>query len=816
MNLARCRTGLLLLVGVMLLVVGLSAQPMTPRMQGVGLIEKIDVQHIGPPAVSDDLVRAHIRVKEGDTYSSPATTSDVRSLESTGYFRDVRVAAEATAGGYRLIYILQGKPVLTEIRFEGSTKYSRRKLLKKVDSKIGQPLDEYKLYVAAQEIQKMYQKAGYHRTRVEPVARVNEALGRATAVFVITESPKIRITDVEFVGAEAFAEKRLRRVIKTRRWWMFSWLTGSGKLKDEQFEDDKFKLLEFYQDEGYIDFELKEVTFDQTAPKRMVIRFHIFEGRQYKVGTVEFRGNETFSADQIRRGLTVLGRVVRPRMLEDDIFTPKGLEQDIQAIQDFYGARGYIGRGDASRIPVIAVKRPNIEQGTMDLVFRVEEGTESYVEKIEIQGNTRTRDKVLRRELAISPGEVFNMVRVKISQERLRGLQYFTKVETEVDPTDIPNRKNLVIGVEEGSSGSFYMGAGFSSVENLFGYVGMTQGNFDLFNPPHFTGGGQKLRLQATIGTQTQNYELRFVEPWFLGRRLALELDLYHRDIQYYSDDYTQSETGARVGLTKALWRENLIAGISYTIENIGIDFDDTSTQTNLLVQLGPGRSRGTSVVPPSISPELAQEEGDWLVSKVGYTLAYDTRAGGLLANRGQRTQLSFDLAGGPFGADVDFYKLQLQTSWYFRGPLPGHIIELIGRIGVVEPYGGSDFTHIWDRFYLGGAYTLRGYKYRDVGPKDFLDEPTGGNTFWMGSIEYSVPIIERLRFALFYDIGTVNYDAYDFDSSNYHDNWGLGLRINIPQMGPLRLDYGFPIHHDDTLSGKPRFQFSVGWSRPL
>jgi outer membrane protein insertion porin family len=133
-----------------------------------------------------------------------------------------------------------------------------------------------------------------------------------------------------------------------------------------------------------------------------------------------------------------------------------------------------------------------------------------------------------------------------------------------------------------------------------------------------------------------------------------------------------------------------------------------------------------------------------------------------------------------------------------------------------VEPYGGSDFTHIWDRFYLGGAYTLRGYKYRDVGPKDFLDEPTGGNTFWMGSIEYSVPIIERLRFALFYDIGTVNYDAYDFDSSNYHDNWGLGLRINIPQMGPLRLDYGFPIHHDDTLSGKPRFQFSVGWSRPL
>jgi outer membrane protein insertion porin family len=816
MNLVRCRTGLLLLVSWMLAGMSLNAQSAAARVQGVGLIEQIQVQHIGPPAVSDDLVRAHIRVKEGDTYSLSATTSDVRSLESTGFFRDVRVAADRTENGYKLIYIVQGKPVLTEIRFEGNTKFSRRKLLRKVDAKIGQPLDDYQLFAAAQEIQKMYQKAGYHRTRVEPVSKVNEALGRATAVFTITESPRIRITDVVFDGASVFSQKKLRRVIKTRRWWMFSWLTGSGRLKDEQFEEDKLRLLEFYQDEGYIEFELKDVTFEQPAPNRMIIRFHVFEGRQYKVGKVDFQGNETFSAEQIRQGLTVMGRVVRPRMMEGDIFTPKGLEQNIEAIQDFYGARGYIGKGDASRIPVVARKRPNIEQGTMDLEFRLEEGTESYVEKIEIRGNTRTRDKVLRRELAIAPGEVFNMVRVKISEERLRNLQYFNKVETEVDPTDIPNRKNLVIGVEEGSSGSFYMGAGFSSVENLFGYVGMTQGNFDLFNPPFFTGGGQKLRLQATVGTETQNYEMRFVEPWFLGRRLALELDLYHRDIQYYSDEYRQTETGARVGLTKAIWRENLIAGVSYTIENIGIEFGNSSTQTNVQVQLGPGRSRGTRVLPPSISPELAQEEGDWLVSKLGYTLAYDTRRGGRLANRGQRTQLGFDVAGGPLGADVDFYKLELQTSWYFRGPLPGHILEFVGRIGVVEPFGDSDRTHIWDRFYLGGAYTLRGYKFRDVGPKDFLGEPTGGNTYWMGSLEYSVPIIERLRAAVFYDIGVVNYDAYDFDPSNYHDNWGLGLRINIPQMGPLRLDYGFPIRHDDTVSGKARFQFSVGWSRPL
>lgn len=807
MNVATLRCGWICLL---LSVLPLWAQPGPP----VERVESVEIRHVGPAAVSDDLVRAHIRVRAGDTISSAATSADVRSLLATGYFRDARVAMEPTAGGMRLIYVLQGKPVLTEIRFEGNTKYSRRKLLRQVDSKIGEPLDDYKLFQAAVQMQQLYQKAGYHRTTVRAETVINENLGRGTAVFVVEEGPRTRIVDIEFVGAEALSQRQLRRAIKTRRWWMFSWLTGSGKLKDDQFQEDRGRLLEFYWERGYLDFDIQNVTFEESDPRRLTIRFHIFEGRQYTVGNVEFVGNELFSDAEIRDGIVVMGRNVQPRMLEGTVFTPSGLERDIRAIQDFYGARGHIGRGESDRIPVMAQKRPNLERGTMDLEYRIEEGTPSYIEKIEIKGNTRTRDRVLRRELAVAPGEVFNMVRVQISQERLRGLQYFNKVETEVDPTDIPDRKNLVIGVEEGSSGSFFAGAGFSSIESLFGFVGMTQGNFDLFNPPYFTGGGQRLRLQATVGTRQQNYEIRFVEPWFLGRRLQFELDLYHRDIRYFSDLYNQTETGARVGLIQALWRENLRGGINYTIENIDIDFRHSATQTNLIVQPGPGRSRTSRPRPPDISPELAQEQGSWLVSKVGLSLAYDTRGGGLLPNRGQRTEFRPTFAGGPFGGDVDFYKLQLESAWYFRGLAPGHVIEVLGRLGTLEPYGSSDRTHIWDRFYLGGAYTMRGYRYRDVGPKDSLGEPIGGDSYWMGSVEYSLPIIERLRFALFYDIGAVNRRSFDFDTSNYHDNWGLGLRINIPQLGPLRLDYGFPIQHDDTVRGKPRFQFSVGTDR--
>src|SRR5256884_5457571 len=217
----------------------------------------------------------------------------------------------------------------------------------------------------------------------------------------------------------------------------------------------------------------------------------------------------------------------------------------------------------------------------MDLVYQIDEGEPSKIEKIEIRGNTRTKDKVIRRELAVSPGEAFDMVRVKLSKERLEGLQYFTKVQTEVEPTEVPNLKNLIVDVEEGPSGNFYFGAGFSSIDQLFGYVGMTQGNFDLFNPPYFTGGGQKLRLQATVGTKQENYELTFIEPWFLNRKLALEVDLFHRAIQYYRDRYHQPTRGARLGLTRALFTDAFRVGLNYTIENVGIRFS-SGTTTNV------------------------------------------------------------------------------------------------------------------------------------------------------------------------------------------------------------------------------------------
>lgn len=784
-------------------------------------VTKIEIRHIGPPAVSDDLVRANLRVKEGDLVTQEATNEDIETLRRTGYFREIRVLRVPDDLGVKLIYELEGTPVVRAIRFEGNRKISERKLQKKVTVKEGESLDSYKFWSASQEMLKMYQKKGYQKAEITVREDVSERLGTATVTFVVNEGEKVRVVDVRFVGAKAFSQSRLRRVIKTRRHWMFSWVTQSGKFKDEQFQEDREKLVKFYQDEGYIDFAIQEEKLDFQTPSRLVIEFHVFEGKRYHVGKVEFRGNQAISEAALREGVRVMGMPVRMPMLEGDLFTPKGLEKDREAVERVYGAKGYIGRGDATRVPVRPITMPNVETGTMDLVFEIVEGEPSHIEKIEIRGNTKTRDRVIRRELAVAPGELFNMVRVEISKQRLRDMQIFSRVETDVDPNeDLPTRKNLVVNIEEGQSAMMNLGAGFSSVENVYGFFTFTQGNFDLFNPPWFTGAGQKFRLHLILGTHQQQVDLRFTEPWFLGRRLQFSVDLYHKNIGYYSDVYDQRETGGRIGLYKELYRF-LRGGVSYTLENIGIDIDEDSAQTNIYVTPITGGVRDILVDPPDISAELARENGDWLVSKVGLRLDYDRRGPGRLPNRGHREELLLELGGGPFGGDTDFYKLRFETSWYFRGLgqffpefARGHVLELLGQAGVVDSYGDSDRTHIWDRFFLGGAYTLRGYKYRHVGPRDSLDEPMGGNTFWMASAEYSIPIIERVRIAAFYDIGVVNEDAYDFDVSGVADDAGIGLRIDIPQMGPMRLDYAFPISYPDYLGGKPRFQFSVGWTR--
>ncbi|MBI5384924.1 MAG: outer membrane protein assembly factor BamA [Verrucomicrobia bacterium] len=787
-------------------------------------VKKIDVRHVGPPAASDELVKANIRVKEGEPYNRAAVDDDVRNLYATGFFFNIRVAEESTGEGVLLTYFVQGKPRISDIKFQGNKKYSTAKLSKKVAVKVGEPLDEQKLFTDTQKLREMYQKAGLQKTEVKylpPAVDLNS--GKAVVTFEIIETPKVKVIDVVFDGAKAFPQKKLRKVIKTRRSWMFGWITGAGKLKDEQFEDDKDRLSEFYRNEGYIDFELKDVKFEQPTATKMLLRFIVSEGRQYKVGAVSVKGVSLFPVEDIMGVL---------KMHVGQTFTPKGLSTDLEAIRDFYGAKGYIGTAPgATGVDVLPRKNPNVETGTMDLVYEISEGDKSFIEKIEIKGNVKTKDKVIRRELSVAPGEVFDMVRVKRSKSRLDQMQYFERIDTRPEDTDVPNRKNLVVSVDEKNTGNFTVGAGFSSVDSLVGFAELTQGNFDLFKPPTFQGAGQKFRLRVSLGLERQDYLVSFVEPWFMGKKLAFGVDLYHRNWNFLSDLFDERRTGMKLSLTRALGSDFLIGSVSVGAESIGlnnVNYDSPST--------------------------IYHSSGDYFVGRVGASIAYDTRNSVTLPDHGQRTELFGEFVAG----DFQLYKAELRSAWYFPGLAEGHVIEVIGRLGMVESLGdgiknpeAGQVTPWWstntvvdansgatnyvavqhfstnlppnqvpffERYFLGGPYSLRGFRYRHVGPQEqglrgIGREPIGGNSYYMFSVEYSVPIIDKLRVATFYDMGNVFYKISDFDPSRFSANVGFGIRLNLP-IGPLRLDYGYPIREANGEGRSGRFNFTVGYTR--
>jgi outer membrane protein insertion porin family len=792
--------------------------------QGTGpKIDRVDVKFVGPASVSEEYIRGNIRLHAGSNYAPNLTEDDVHLLYGTGQFYNIRVQVDpADDGGVVLTYVVQVRPRITEIRFEGNKKLKDSKLKKKVTFKVGEPLDEQKVFTDVQEIKNLYEKSGLSDTKVKYILNIEELTGHGVVIFHIEESPKFKIKDVEFFGAPSFKQKQLRKELKVRRRWFFSWLTGSGYFQQDDFDGDRDRLTDFYRNHGFLDFQVEDVKLDRPATNTMFIKYYVEEGRKYKVGSVKISGAKLFTDPEIINGLHAVHDFEHSKaklgvhglpMDTGDTFTPDGLTKDSDLIEDFYGSKGYIEISQGQALHILRV--PNVETGTMDLEFNVDECEKSHVQKIEIRGNIKTKDKVIRRELAISPGDVMDMVRVKISKQRLEGLDYFDKVDTRPEPIDppTPGQKDLVINVDEKNTGNFTVGAGFSSVDSLVGYAEVSQSNFDLFHPPYFTGGGEKIRLRVDLGLVYQNYELTFVEPWFLNRKLSLGVDLYRRELDFESPNniFDETRTGAKLSLTRALGSDFLIGSVSYTAEDVGISLNSGWNGPE------PGVTR-------NVPNAILEQVGDQFFQRFGSSLAYDTRNSVQLPNHGQRTEISGEFSEG---SDQSFYKLEVTSSWYFPGFFKGHVLEIGGRVGVADSVSGADVP-FYDRYYLGGLYSLRGFQYRNVAPREAYDpnapgvptEPIGGDTYWFGSVEYSIPIFEQeggvgLRFALFYDIGEVDAGPYTL-SGDVDDNVGVGLRLNIPHLGPLRLDYGVPIQTDKYNGSSGHFQFGVGWSRPF
>ncbi len=750
-----------------------------PKEMGL-IVREIEIRFAGPETTNESVIMANLRTKVGEPFTQAQSDEDVRSLYATGLFSNVRIFQERVTDGVKVIVLVQGKSKLKEILFEGNNRYKADRLKKEVkELKVGDILSERQVAEGANALVEFYQKAGYPNVKVAFEVTPDELTGQSIVKYVVTEGERIKIKRVDFEGNKAFSAKILRKKIETSKWsWLTSWFTKRGYLKETVIEEDKQKLIDFYHSEGYIDADIKDAKYDYPTKETMIITFFLFEGNQYKVGKLNIEGNQLFTTDEIEKKLP---------MKEGKLFTPGGLQNDIKMIQDLYGVRGYI---DAMVRPT---RVPNVKTGTMDISLNIREGDLAYIDLIEIRGNIKTKDKVIRRELAVAPGEVYDAVKVEASKKRLENLGYFSHVSTQPEDTDVPNRKNLLLTVEEQHTGSVSFGAGFSSIDSILGFAEVTQGNFDIAKPPYFTGAGQKARIRAQFGARRQDYIISFTEPWFMNKRLSMGFDLFYNEADYLSAVYEQRRYGVDLRTGTALGEFNKI-DLVYKLEQIEI-FN----------------------VADGVSQVIRDEAGTRSESSVSLNFARDTRDNLILPTEGYRAEFWSEVAGGPvLGGQTQIYKLGLDGQIYFLMPwLEKNILSFNGSTGVVEQWGEGTRVPIFEKFFLGGPSSVRGFKFRDVGPKDVaFGEPLGGKTMAYIQTEYSVPVIERVRFATFVDAGQAWGKAFDWGATAPVIGAGIGLRINLP-MGsgmPINLDYGWPIRKDENItSSGGQFTFNVG-----
>jgi outer membrane protein insertion porin family len=767
------------------------------------IVRDINIEYIGPKTVAKSVILSNMRTTVGGVYSASSVEEDVRNLYATGFFTNLAIKDEPLGDGVRVNVVVQPKPLVKEIVVTGANKIKESRIKKEIKSKIGEPLSEQQISADTDKIKDYYLSKGYNQVEVSYKIDTNEEFGRSVVTFIISEGDRAFVTEVDFIGNDHLTTKELRKIMKTRKKNFLSFINKSGLFKEDDFKDDLDSLRAYYNSKGYIDMEVKDVKFGYPAKGLMTVTITVFEGIQYTVGKIDFDGNTIFTKEQLRnyqQGAAILhvvrmdeGKVYSPRAYTPDKKEPNEelptLENDIKRIRDLYRARGYID------VDVTPERQANVESGKIDILYHIKEGPQSYVEQIIIQGNNRTKDKVIRRELLLAPGEIYDGVRADVSEKRLENLQYFgnanggSGVDISPQDTTVPNRKNMVVTVEEKRTGSVTFGAGFSSVDSLLGFVEITQGNFDLFNFPYFTGGGEKFRVRLQYGLERQDAEIEFKEPWFLEQRLSLGYNLFYHNATYLSTYYNERNFGGSVSLAKGFgpfWS----GSITYTLQ----DFDLYEFASNS-------------------SPQLLMEQGYRTDSSITMGMTYDRRDSVLLTRRGLHADFSAEFAGGPLWGQTNIYKFQADAQKYILLPYD-LILTIAGATGVADYYGNSTEVPLFDRFFLGGSRSIRGFGNRDIGPIDDNNEPLGGDTMAYTNLELTFPIMDRVRGAVWNDMGFLDARSFHYTDAIQEGDAaaGVGLRLNLP-IGPLRLDYGIPYkdqgwNHNNT--GK--FSFDVGY----
>jgi outer membrane protein insertion porin family len=718
--------------------------------------------------VAKEKIMANMRTRVGKPYSEQLVEEDIRNLYNTGNISNVRIFGEALPDGVKVIVVVQAKATVSEVIITGASEIKESRIRKEISAKPNDALNESALAQDRQKILDFYASKGFTEVDVQTTTQVDEKTGRARVTFAITEGGKTAIRSVKYEGNQAIKKGEIAKVVKTKPRSLLNIFSKSGRLNNELLDEDVKSIRELYQSKGYVDVQVQTPRVTRDGSKVDIV-FPIVEGPLYTVGKVTYTGANVFTPDELMR---------TAKIKTGAIYSPQGVRSDVKMIQDLYGSRGYIDfQAGANTVPG--------GNQTVNVAFTLDEGAQSYVERINISGNTRTKDKVIRRELALAPGDIYNTVRVDASRARLNNLNYFSKIDAYPSDTLIPGRKDLNILVEEKRTGSFNFGAGFSSIENLLGFAEITQGNFDLLRWPYFTGGGQKFRMRVQYGTQRRDFVIALTEPYFMDREISLGGEVFFREASFTSTVYNEKRYGFDIN-TRKRFGQFLSGRLGYRLENVTIfDVDNDASQT------------------------IKDQEGTLLGSRVYTGVRYDTRDSLFLTRKGEVVDLGAYIAGGFLGGDVSIYGFDLQATKYFLLPWDT-ILTVIGEAGIVQNWNGNTNIPLYDRLYLGGANNLRGFNFRDVGPKDDEGDAIGGNTLWRVTVEYTFPIVDKVRGAVFYDVGAVGAD-FSYFGGGTNSDVGIGVRLDLP-IGPVRLDYGIPVQSDQYNDSSGKFQFNIGY----
>jgi outer membrane protein insertion porin family len=730
-------------------VVGMSALPMRSAVAQIpsgGTISEIRIE--GTQRVEPETVRSYMLVQPGDPFDSDRIDRSLKSLFATGLFADVALRRDGDA----LIVRVVENPIINRIAFEGNHKLSDQTLDSEVQLKPRVVYTRTKVQSDVKRILDLYRRNGRFAATVDPKVIPLEQ-NRIDLVFEIDEGPVTGVRSITFVGNHQFSASRLREILQTKesRWYRF--FSTEDNYDPDRLTYDRELLRKFYLSEGYADFRVVSAVAE-LAPARdgFFITFTIEEGERYRFGKIDLTNQlPDVKAEDLKALLTVA---------PGDWYNADQVDKSISALTDALGNRGYAFVDIQPR-----VKR-NVDTRTIDVTFDVKEGPRVYVERIDITGNVRTLDKVIRREFRLVEGDAFNTSKLRRSEQRIKNLGFFKKTDVTTNPGSAPDKTVIGVNVEEQSTGEFSVGVGFSTTDGILGDINIRERNF--------LGRGQDLRIGTTIAQLTKQVDLSFTEPYFLERNLAAGFDIFaiDQDNQLFAQ-FNQVTYGGSLRVGYQI-NEALRQTLKYTIRQ------DTINN-----------------VQPTASSFIQLEAGTRITSGIGQVLLYDKRDNRLDPTSGYFGQLSTDFAGIATG--VQYYRAVINAGYYF--PLaPEYVLSFTTESGYIHAWGG-DTVRIEDRFFIGGD-NLRGFQVGGVGPHDAVTtDSLGGNMYYTGSVSLSFPLGLPQEFGLggrvFSDFGSLfgldEKGPNIFQSHLLRISAGIGVSWKSP-LGPIRLDIAEPV----------------------